>query len=467
MNDPNGLVHTAAGYHAFFQYNPSDTVWGDIVWGHAVSEDLLHWRQLGVAIDPGDVMAFSGSAVPCDAEVLGSEGGPLLVAAYTGHHADSELQEQRLAVSRDDGLSWQPLGDEPVLGERSPHFRDPCLFWHSASEAWVMMVVYASRHQVAFFRSPDLRTWTRHGIFQMDEAEDVEWECPELVRLADPQHPGRDLWMLKVDLSKGAVAGGSGGKYFLGNFDGFAFEALPVVDGPPEAEGLWAWLDYGKDFYAAQTFSRSTFGKSPLWLGWASNWQYARQTPTETWRGCLSLPRHLSLGTGKRGCYLRQTPIPLNAVATGPPQALPQRIEACAPRVTVPSGRCFELRCRFTRWTAREIGLDLAVGRGCRSRLVFQLDSERLIFDRRMSGETAFHGEFPVLMEAPFAPRRGFDLHVVVDHSVVEVFVDNGRLTMTHLIFPPDGAEGFRFFTHGGDAVMEDAQWTSLETPKG
>ena len=465
MNDPNGLVRTAAGYHAFFQYNPSDTVWGDIVWGHAVSEDLLHWRQLGVAIHPDDVMAFSGSAVTCDAEVLGLEGEPLLVAAYTGHHPDSELQEQRLAVSRDDGLSWQPLAEEPVLGERSPHFRDPCLFWHGESKAWVMLVVYALRHQVAFFRSPDLRTWTRHGVFQIDEADDVELECPELVRFVDPRHPEQVLWMLKVDLSKGAVAGGSGGKYFLGHFDGFGFVALPVVDGPPEADGLWAWLDYGKDFYAAQTFSQGD-SAPPLWLGWASNWQYARQTPTEAWRGCLSLPRRLSLEVGEQGCYLRQTPIPLEAVAAGPPQALPRRIAADAPMATVPSGRCFELRCRFVHWTAREIGLDLAIGQGCRSRLVFQLESQRLIFDRRMSGETAFHGEFPAVSEAPFFPRRGFDLHVVVDQSVVEIFVDGGRLTMTHLIFPPDGAEGFRFYTDGGDVVLEDAQWTSLEAPE-
>lgn len=468
MNDPNGLVRTAAGYHAFFQHNPTEKTWGNIVWGHAFSEDLLIWRDLGVSLVPEEsLMAFSGSAVECPLSALTGEDsdGLALVAAYTGHETATEIQDQRIVYSVDDGISWRPLGKEPAIPERVRHFRDPGLFWHVETQSWILVVIYAVEHAVAFYRSPDLRGWQRHGTFQLDEPDGVECECPELVRLADPQTPGEDLWLLKVDLSTGAVTGGSGGKYFLGRFDGYGFESLPIVAGPPEARNAWGWVDYGKDFYAAQVFRNNDKTQTPVWLGWASNWQYARQTPTDPWRGCLSCPRELSLAVTGDGYLLCQKPFfPGTA---GDSRSLPWSVvDSEAPFPEVNPGHSFELRCRFSDWTAEEFGVDVAVGADCRTRLGFRPAQEEIFLDRRRSGDVSFSTDFPEIFQAPLRYHDEIDVHLLVDRSIVEVFVNGGQTVLSSLIYPPDDATRLSLYARSGRATISSAEWSLLGGPE-
>ena len=107
--------------------------------------------------------------------------------------------------------------------------------------------------------------------------------------------------MLDVDINPGGPQGGSGGQYFVGTFDGTRFVS---DDGADRVR----WVDHGKDFYATISFSDLPAGRGPIWMGWISNWQYANEEPTATWRGAQSLPRKLSLRRTAEGWRLVQQP---------------------------------------------------------------------------------------------------------------------------------------------------------------
>ena len=74
-NDPNGMVYYDGEWHLYFQHNPYGWNWGNMHWGHAVSDDLVHWEQLPIAIynkRHGDWAFFGGHSVEirCDDRIL-------------------------------------------------------------------------------------------------------------------------------------------------------------------------------------------------------------------------------------------------------------------------------------------------------------------------------------------------------------------------------------------------------------
>jgi len=262
MNDPNGLVYYQGEYHLFYQYNPFGDTWGHMSWGHAVSRDLVHWQHLPLAIpELGDEMAFSGSAVVDHANTsgLGTAANPPMVAVYTAARPGN--QSQALAYSTDRGRTWQRHSGNPVLDIGSGEFRDPKVFWYEPERKWVMAVVMAVERKVRLYSSPDLKSWTLMSDFGPANAVGGVWECPDLFPLPLDGDPAKTKWVLVVNLNPGAIAGGSGGQYFVGDFDGTRFTADDAGPYTPPAGDVYA--DFEGSDYGAWTTTGTAFGTGP------------------------------------------------------------------------------------------------------------------------------------------------------------------------------------------------------------
>ena len=429
MNDPNGLVHYQGEYHLFYQHNPFGETWGHMSWGHAVSRDMLHWQHLPVALEEDNgVMIFSGSAVVDRDNTSGlclpsGADRSCLIAIYTGHRKDR--QTQNIAFSNDRGRTWTKYAGNPVIDLGLKDFRDPKVIWHEPTKRWVMVTVLADQHRVRFFGSRDLKTWDTLSDFGPAGATGGVWECPDLFPLPVDGNTRDVRWVLDVDINPGAIAGGSGGQYFVGTFDGQTF-----VNDNPSDRVLWA--EYGKDFYATSSFADLPAGdRRRIWMGWISNWLYANDEPTITWRGAQSVPREVALRTVPDGIRLVQSPIAeLDALHV---TKAPATIASTGP---IPGSA--DIRIDLTRGEWTEAGIELSNAAGEKVVVGVASSPLELFVDRRQSRNGApFHKDYPGRHAAPVRWRNErIELRVLFDRSVLEVFANDGESVITDRVYP-------------------------------
>lgn len=449
INDPNGLVFFQGEYHLFYQHKRP------LHWGHAVSTDLVYWRHLPIALAPdelGDI--WSGSVVVDWNDTSGFFGGGSgLVAIFTHHTPQS--QSQSLAFSHDNGRTWSKYAGNPVLTSTERDFRDPKVFWHAPSGRWAM--VLATGTSVSFYTSTDLRTWVFASRFMSNGLPGV-WECPDLFALPVDEDPAHIQWVLNVSSTTPIhIRGGAiSMHYFVGDFDGERFSALT---GPLPTT-------YGADDYAAVSWSDIPHGdRRRIWLGWMSHWNYARQVPTDSWQGMLTLPRGLALKSQAQEIRLVQQPVrELEALRQETHTWHDQTIgwghspgdgnflagmEADACEIIAE----FEVAERKT--LPSEFGLRVRVGEHQETRIGYIVAAETLFVDRTRSGASDFHPGFPTRHIAPLGfPNGRLKLQIFVDRCSIEVFGNDGAAYVADLIFPDQRAQKLEVYADGGTVTL-------------
>jgi len=240
-NDANGLVYHDGEYHLFYQHNPFGWIYGpdaNKAWGHAISKDLIHWKELPDAIHPDNLGGiYSGSAVVDKFNTTGFQSGDdkPIVCIYTSAGGKTPWSKdkpftQSIAYSNDKGRTFTKYKGNPVQEIIEPNNRDPKVIWHEPTKQWVI-VLYLEDSIMGFFTSKDLKSWELQSKYRRDNLQ----ECPELFQLAIDGNQQNKKWILYA----------GNGRYDIGQFDGKNFY--------PETQGIE--FNYGNCFYASQTFN--------------------------------------------------------------------------------------------------------------------------------------------------------------------------------------------------------------------
>lgn len=455
MNDPNGMVYYKGEYHIFYQHNPNDIVWGPMHWRHAVSTDLLSWKDLGVKLAPDNIgTIFSGSAVVDWNNTSGFKTGdePPLVAIFT-HAGNSQVQS--LAYSNDRGDTWTKYANNPVL-EYFGDFRDPKVFFYEPRQKWIMSV--AAGNRIKIYSSDNLIDWD----FESDLGPNVGygngvWECPDLFPLV--AEDGVTKWIMLVsvggDTNYSTVNGGGATQYFVGEFDGTTFI-------PDNSEVRW--IDYGIDNYAGITWSDipKEDGRK-IFIGWMNNWPYAGLIPANQWRGAMTLPREITLKKDSQGKYfpaflpIRELDnIVLKKEDYGSTDEFKVEDNAILAegsfrvksKIAVQDNSIFEVKLYNSN---EEI------------KLLYNKSSGRFTIDRNTSARINFHDLFPRQIICDYVSTDQITLDIIMDKSSIEVFINNGDRVMTALCFPRYQLTNLSITSTKGSIQVEEVQLLSLK----
>jgi fructan beta-fructosidase len=406
-NDPNGLVYDNGEYHLYYQHNPHSSKWGNMHWGHAISNDLLHWNELPDALytPSHDDMAFSGSAIIDTANTSGfrKNGIDPLIAVFT-----STGRGECLALSYDKGRTFKDYEGNPVVKHKG---RDPKVFWYQPGRHWVM-VVYDESHirdigaglksinfELSVYNSPDLKNWVYQsslpGFF----------ECPELFQLEVEGEPNNKKWVIYA----------ADGKYKVGDFDGKKFTV----------EQDLRTYDNGTAFYASQTYNNIPVNDGRrIQIGWARI-----QIDSMPFNQCMTFPTELRLKKSFDGYRLCPKPIrEINTLYKNSQVYQDKVLDEKNKSFTSPvNGDVLHIVAEFMRGDSGDFGITIN------------------------GYEISYSNFFNACnkINYPVPEHAVFKIEAIVDKAIIEVFINNGELYFVKALNSVAAEKSIRVFADG------------------
>jgi len=415
INDPCGLVFYAGEYHLFNDHNPfGNRIPGPLGakdrppsrWSHAVSRDLVHWREMPIAILPSKIGSiFSGSGVVDHANTAGFARGKekALVLIYTsaGHPFS-----QSISYSTDRGRTWTAYKNNPVVPNQGlmGSERDPRVFWHGPTKRWIM-VLYVKRGVARFFTSGDLKTWTHASDFKGRGFH----ECPDMFEMPVDGDKAETKWILSD----------APFNYYVGTFDGKTFT--------PEAGPIRG--NYGRNFYAAQTWT-NTPGRR-IQIAWMNGGKYPGMPFTQQ----QSFPCELKLVTGPAGARLYRYPVKEITALRGKPFVIKDKpLKVGDNPLAGVSGELFDI--------------DLAVRPGKGGGFALRMHGQAVTYAKN---KLSFFGH-----SAPVSPVKGVvALRILLDRTSLEIFANGGQVSMSTCFIPPKLETPLDLQAKGAEAHIE------------
>ncbi|XP_050227898.1 beta-fructofuranosidase, insoluble isoenzyme 1-like [Mercurialis annua] len=516
INDPNGPMYYNGLYHLFYQYNPKGAVWGNIVWAHSVSKDLINWESLEAAIYP---------SIPTDIKGCWSGSATVLpdktpVILYTGIDK-KEHQIQNYAVPKN--LSdpylreWiKPKEYNPAINPgpkvNASAFRDPTTAWF-VDGYWNLIVgsKWNKRGIAHLYKSKDFKTWVKTKRPLHSNAKTGMWECPDFFPVALSGQNGLETsvinknvkHVLKVSLDLTRYE-----YYTIGTYDKKKNRYRPdkdLIDG-------WAGLryDYG-NYYASKTFFDLSKNRRIL-LGWSNESDSTHQDKEKGWSGIQTIPRKIWLdGSGKQ---LIQWPVEeLETLRGNKVQLVNQEIKkgqhievkgitaAQADVDVVFSFKSLEKAEPFNpKWTKID-AQDVCAAKRSKSqggvgpfglltlatehleeftsvffRVFKDADKFKVLFCTDPTSSTLEHDKNNKIYKPTFAgfvdvnlADKKLSLRSLIDHSVIESFAAGGKTVITSRVYPTkaifDHAHLYAFNNGSETVTVETLNAWSMNKP--
>lgn len=440
LNDPNGMVFDGKHYHLFFQHNPQGTEWGNMTWGHAISKDMLHWKQLENALLPYSVdgrsgTIFSGSAVIDHQNLLKKQVGKTkTICAFFTFASDPKFY-QAMAYSTDGGKSFKYWNEGRAV---VPHQgfdngeRDPRVIWDPATKQYVMVVWMAQNPgRFRFFTSKNLTDWS----FTSDFVAPWPFECP-------------DIFFLPVDGKKSnvkCVLTDASSTYEIGRFDGKQF----ISEGGPHR------LVTG-NYYAAQTFT-NTPGRV-VQIGWMRGPFNASKHFGVPFNQQMSIPNELKLRTTPNG--IRLVAYPIEGLKKLTSSAFFGEM-----RTLIPGRNAISIQGDSD---LVEVSFGLKLGDA--QTVKIELPRATLKYNRREkrlthTGVAADGKPIEVTTLENLVPRNGYlSLEILVDRLSVEVYAEAGEQVGAHYIYPNSHRGDVAFTSDGAGTEVNGLGIRSLQS---
>ncbi len=462
MNDPQRPLLIDGVWHYYYLYNADYPKGNGTEWYHSTSVDLIHWQDHGVAIDKyknglGDIE--TGSAV-IDTKNTAGFGAGAIIAILTQQHEG--VQRQSLFVSTDGGYRFKAYDGNPVMDNPGVHdWRDPKILWDDKHNEWLMAL--AEGNKIGFYTSSDLKHWTYRSGFERNDLGLLE--CPDLFRMSIDGDPAHTRWVLATGANGASIGMTTGTVYWTGDWDGQKFTA---DDDKPR------WLDSGADFYAMVTWDDPRLSgtkrlASRYVIGWLNNWAYATKLPTSDWHGgSNSIVRRIELRLVDGKPVLVSQPVDAFDQLEGYAEVRSNILVTDTGKTTLPQPKsdAYRLRVKLDAASeANEVRFRLKEKDGYFAVVGYNFKDKTVFITRDTDAIAGLMPEVYRETRKVSAPARdgvvSFD--IIVDTISIEVFVNNGEVVLSNLVFGAPNANDLSVESFGGDTKLRFFQLSPLK----
>lgn len=425
-NETHGLLYYNERYHIFNQKNGANVFLGNINWGHFSSPDLIHWTEHRPVLSPGpgydQIGIWSGHVVTDE------EGSPVIF--YTG--GDGAVFGICRASPQDRSLlSWEKSKANPLIKGNPPQYprtdlRDPYI-WKEDS-AWYMVVGYGiledSTEQGALllYRSQDLTAWEYRGIFfhhkPWPETPGIFWEMPVFWKMGEKYI----LLVNPIPYQKKPARA----IYWVGEFKQERF--VPDHEQPRHLEIINRLL--------SPSVAQDEEGRTTA-IAIIPDLIPAEMQYQQGWTHLYSIPRLWEL----KDSMLFQSPHPALKKLRGTPLQRSNLHLQKGDTLAIAKGQQLELLLKLD--ISQTSSFNLIVGKNAQNgeatSLHFDLEATTLLIDHTKSSLNPLFEKRKETGIFHHSPQEPLLLHIFVDGSVLEGFVNN-KEAFTTRFFTTDSA---------------------------